>query len=405
MSDGSDGVEHMERFSELTRRIVGRTTDAWSIYHQAVHRQSEGDIIINLAVGDPDLETPEHIRNSAKAALDAGHTHYEEPAGNMALRRAIAGFQGDLSKQALTEDNICVFSGGQNALFAAALCLFEAGDEVITPDPCYVTYEGVIRASGAVMVQVSLDAGRNFALDIDAIAAAITPKTRGLLVNFPNNPTGAGITRAEADALVTLAREHQLWILSDEVYATVLFDGDFISPVHAAHGYDRIAVINSMSKSHAMTGWRVGWLAGPPDLIDHVTTLSSCMIFGCASFSQRGALTALTDGLGDIDVFRKIFKARRDVFCDALSSIPGLDVFRPAAGMFIIIDIAASGMDPNSFAQKLLDDYDVAVLPGAAFGDSLSRHVRVSLMADEVDLKQAADRMKAMMDDIRDPAG
>ncbi|WP_350333963.1 pyridoxal phosphate-dependent aminotransferase [Coralliovum pocilloporae] len=387
----------MDRFSDLTRRIAGRTTNAWHIYHQAVHRQMKGERVINLAVGDPDLETPDLIKRSAKAALDAGYTHYEEPAGNPILRQAIAAFQSDLSGQSLAEENICVFSGGQNALFAAALCLFDAGDEVIAPDPCYVTYEGVIRASGAQMVQVPLDAASGFSLDIAAMESAITPKTRGLLVNFPNNPTGAGIGPDEARELVALARRHDLWIISDEVYATILFDGDFTSPTHVADGYDKIAVVNSMSKSHAMTGWRVGWLAGPADLILHVTALSSCMIFGCASFSQQAALTALTEGLGEIETFRQIFKARRDAFCDILETIPGLGVFRPVAGMFIILDIAASGLSPTDFAQTLLDEHDVAVLPGPAFGDSLSTHVRVSLMADEQALKESARKIGLVM--------
>ena len=388
-----------ERFSDLTRRIVGRTTDAWSIYHQAIHRSEAGDDIINLAVGDPDLATPDLIRDRALAAIDEGHTHYEEPAGNSRLREVIAGFQSDLSGQSLKPENICVLSGGQNALFAAAMCIFDAGDEVLTSDPCYVTYEGVIRSAGAVMVQVPLNVANDFRLDLEAFEAAVTPRTRGLIVNFPNNPTGAGITREEAAGLVAFARKHDLWILSDEVYGTLTFDGEFVSPTHMADGYDKIAVINSMSKSHAMTGWRIGWLAAPADLVGHVTNLSSCMIFGCASFTQQAAITALTEGLGEIEAARLLYKARRDYICGQLEAISGLDVFRPVAGMFVMMDIAASGLSPNDFAQRLLDEYNVAVLPGAAFGDSLKSHLRLSLVADEHTLAQAAHRVGLLMRD------
>jgi arginine:pyruvate transaminase len=257
----------------------------------------------------------------------------------------------------------------------------------------YVTYPATVAATGATLVKVPLLAERGFHLDLDALAAAVTPRTRAILVNSPHNPTGAVMTRPELEAVARLCRRHDLWLISDEVYATLLYDGEHVSPASLPGMADRTATVSSLSKSHAMTGWRVGWLIGPAALIEHAANLALSMLYGSPPFIQDAATVALTQDGADAGAMLDRFRRRRDAVCRRLAGLPGLACTRPKGGMFVMLDIRRTGLSAEDFAQRLLAEERVCVLSGDAFGGAATGHVRLSLTAPDERLAEACNRI------------
>jgi arginine:pyruvate transaminase len=383
------------RFSSLVERIGGEGAAAWNIHARAVERRRRGDDVIILSVGDPDFDTPVPIVDAAIDSLRRGRTHYMPIVGEPELRRTIADQHSRASGQQVGPENVAVLPGAQCALFCAALCVLDAGDEIIVPEPMYVTYEAVMGTAGARIVNVKLPAARHFALDPADIAAAITPRTRAILINSPHNPTGAMLTRRDWEAVAELCRRHDLWLLSDEVYASVTFEGEHVSPAALPGMAERTVTINSLSKSHAMTGWRLGWAVAPAPLIPHVVNLALCMLYGCPGFIQDAALAALRTGPTEIEQMRVAYRARRDLVHRRLSQTAGLGCHLPAAGMFMMVDIRGTGQSAYQFSEGLLDAQGVSVLAGEAFGPSAAGHIRLSLGTPEPVLEVACDRITA----------
>ncbi|WP_158774017.1 pyridoxal phosphate-dependent aminotransferase [Cobetia sp. L2A1] len=386
------------RFSTLTDRIAGEGASAWDIHIRALKRRAAGEDITVLSVGDPDFTTPDTIIEAAKASLDKGATHYADVQGKHALREAIAERYRVASTDAKAE-NLIVMAGAQCGLYAVAQCLLEPGDEVIVPEPCYVTYEAVIQAPGAVIKRVPLKGDDGFRLEVADIAAAITPRTRAILLNSPHNPTGTLIEAAQWNAIAALCRQHDLWLISDEVYAELIFDGEHVCAAALPDMAERSVVISSLSKSHAMTGWRVGWVLGPQALIEHLTNLALCMLYGCPDFIQDAAIAALSDERqADIHVMREAYRERRDAVCDALQHCSAVHVITPQAGMFVMVDIRATGLSSQQFADRLLDEHNVSVLSAEAFGPSGAGFVRLSLTVSPLLLAAACQRLALLAD-------
>ncbi|TVU71175.1 MULTISPECIES: pyridoxal phosphate-dependent aminotransferase [Cobetia] len=389
------------RFSTLTDRIAGEGASAWDIHVRALKRRAAGEDITVLSVGDPDFTTPASIINAAKTSLDHGATHYADVQGKHALREAIA----DRYRTAgitVAPQQLIVMAGAQCGLYAVAQCLLEPGDEVIVPEPCYVTYEAVIQAPGAVIKRVPLRGDDNFRLDVSDIAAAITPRTRAILLNSPHNPTGTLIEAQQWNAIADLCRQHDLWLISDEVYAELIFDGQHICAAALPDMAERSVVISSLSKSHAMTGWRVGWVLGPEALIEHLTNLALCMLYGCPDFIQDAAIAALSQERdADIRLMREAYRERRDAVCRALEDCSAVSVITPQAGMFVMVDIRATGLSSQQFADRLLDEHAVSVLSGEAFGPSGAGFVRLSLTVSPLILSEACQRLATLAEQVR----
>lgn len=383
------------RFSSLVERIGGEGAAAWDIHTRAVERRRKGEDIILLSVGDPDFDTPAPIVAAAIESLHRGRTHYMPIIGEPALRQAIAAAHARASGQPVGPENVAVVAGAQCALFCAAMCILDEGDEIVVPEPMYVTYEALLRAAGARIVRVPLPAPRHFAVDPADIAAAITPRTRAILMNSPHNPTGAMVTAGQWQAIAELCRAHDLWLLSDEVYAALTYDGEHVSPGALPGMADRTVTINSLSKSHAMSGWRLGWAVAPADLIPHISNLALCMLYGCPGFIQDAALAALRSPPPEIEGMRAAYRARRDLVYRRLSQVAGLACHLPAAGMFMMVDVRGTGQGAQEFSRGLLDAQGVSVLAGDAFGPSAVGHVRLSLGTPDAVLEDACDRIVA----------
>ncbi len=381
------------RYAPFVRRLENKGSQAWAIHGAGVARQAQGHDVIMLSIGDPDFETPPGIVDAAIASLRAGETHYSWIEGSPALRHAIADRFQRQNGLAVSADQIVVTQGAQGGLFSAMVCIAGPGDEVIVPEPMYVTYEAVIGAAGADLVTVPLRGERGFHLDPADLAAAVTPRTRALLLNTPHNPTGAVLTRDELVAIGDICRRHDLWLVSDEVYATITFERPHVSPATIPGLADRTIVIESLSKSHAMCGWRVGWIVAPGEMSRHLYNLGLCMHYGLPTFIQAAAIDAVGGEDAAAAAMRATFRERRDLVVDRVRNMPLLDCVVPEGAMYVMIDVRGSGLGSEAFAWRLLEEADVAVLPADGFGASGRGYVRWSLTAPTPRIETAIDRL------------
>ncbi|KQT46251.1 aspartate aminotransferase [Aureimonas sp. Leaf454] len=381
------------RYSPLVERIDGPGARAWEIHGAAVAARRRGEDVILLTVGDPDFATPAPIVETAIAALRDGDTHYSDVPGRPALREAIAGHLSPGFGRNLSADEVVVTAGAQNALFSAALCLLQEGDEAIVLEPAYLTYEATLQAAGARLVRVPMPAAHGFRPDADAIRAAVTDRTRAIVLATPNNPTGVVLTRDELLAIAKIAVERDLWVISDEVYAALTFDRPHVSIASLPGMAERTVTIGSLSKSHAMTGWRVGWIAGPPDLVRHVERLELSMLYGLPGFIQEAAITAIAQHEAIAADMRRHYRARRDIVVAALAETPRLSILSPDAGMFVMVDVRRTGLSPFDFAWRLFRETGVSTLDATAFGSPADGFLRVAFTLGEERLAEACRRI------------
>lgn len=381
------------RYAKLTQRIAGDGAAAWDIHYRALAMQAEGKDVLLLSVGDPDFDTPAPIVEAAIDSLRDGRTHYSDVRGKLALRQAIARRHQQRSGQMVSADQVTVLAGAQCALFCVAQCVLDPGDEVIVAEPMYVTYEAVFGACGAKVVPVPVKPENGFRVCPEDVAARITPRTRALALNSPHNPSGASLPRATWEALAELCIAHDLWLISDEVYSELLYEGEHVSPGSLPGMAERTATLNSLSKSHAMTGWRVGWVVGSAELGSHLENLALCMLYGSPEFIQNAAVVALEQQLPELQAMREAYRQRRDLVCECLADGPGVKALKPDGGMFVMVDIRETGLSAQAFADRLLDREGVSVLAGEAFGPSAAGHIRLGLVVDTQALETACRRI------------
>ena len=388
-------------FAPLVDRLAGKRTDAWDIHYAALEAQAQGDEVFVLSIGDPDFATPASICERAISALRAGDTHYADVSGRRELRCALATMHSEETGQAVTEDQVIVTAGAQNGLFGAAMCLCQPGDEVLVPEPMYLTYEASIRCSGATLVPVPVDVKTSFHIRPQAFAERITPKTRAMFLATPNNPTGAVMTRPELQALAALAQQHDLWVVSDEVYASLTFDTPHLSIVSLPGMAERTVTLGSLSKSHAMAGWRLGWAIGPTPLIGHLSRLALCTLYGLPGFIQQAAVLAIEQRHAIVPAIRETYRRRRDLCHRMLQGVPELHCHLPEAGMFMLIDVRASGLSAHEFAWRLFQQHGVSMLDASAFGESANGLLRMGFVLDETRLAEACRRIVAFVTGLR----
>ena len=388
------------RYASLTDRIRGTGADAWAVHDLAKRRIEQGDDVILLSIGESDIGTPPAIVEQAVRSLRAGHTRYMPTAGLESLREAIARHVGQIAGTSIASERVVYFPGAQTALYAVCQCILDAGDEVIVPEPTYVTYEAVLGSTGARIVNVPLLPERRFHLEPDDVERAVTPRTRAVLLTSPHNPTGAVMTPAEITAVGEICRRHDLWLVCDEVYADLTFDAEYASPLSLSGIDDRVVSVSSLSKSHSMTGWRAGWAIGPVELAEHLTYLTMCMLYGATGFVQDAALYALTTPLDEVTELRELYRRRAAAMIDEFARVGPLEPRMPEGGMFLMLDVRSTGLSGDAFARRLLEEEDVSVLPGEGFGPSAAGHVRICVTTDEDRLREACRRIARLAGEL-----
>lgn len=383
----------MPRASSRISGIIPSGKDGWEVHFSAMSRKAAGEDIIMLSVGDHDFDSPAATVEACVTALRAGHHHYTQLPGLPQLRAAMAKVSTQSTGVETSAAQVIATPGGQSALYASVQATLDRGDHGIVVAPYYATYPGTFRAAEADFTVVETRAEDGFQPDARTIAAAIRPNTRAILINSPNNPTGAMYTRKSLEAIAALCIEHDLWLLSDEVYWT-LGGGDHISPRALPGMAERTLVINSMSKSHGMTGWRIGWVTGPESLITLLISLNLVTTYGLTDFVSRAAIEALENGYGVAEIART-YERRRKVVLDVVRGMNDLKVRGSEGGMYIMLDVRAIEPDCEKFAWALLDAQKVSVMPGISFGDAAAGHIRISLCQPEEILLDAASRIRS----------
>lgn len=388
------------KFAALTDHIDHERIDAWAVHNEAQARRDNGEAIIMLSIGqEGDEQTPADIVDAAVSSLQQGRHHYSAVEGNANLRESIAKYHARLCNQTVTAAQCTVHTGAQNALFSVALCLLQQGDEVILSEPHYTTYPATLTASGATPVKLPVSADNDFVLDPENIRSAITPKTRAIVLNSPSNPLGTLYTREQYEAILAMCLEHDIWLISDEVYTPLVEPEQRISPA-SLPGADKLCVtISSLSKSHRMTGWRVGWVVAPLSLAEHIGRLSLCMHYGLPPFIQDAAVKAMESE--DISAtVRTAMKERRALIHKTLKPTGGVSLFDSGVGMFVVLDVSKTQMTADQFARQLLAKHAVATLPCDGFGSAGKYLLRVGLCVDGEQLVVACQRMNQFMQEL-----
>lgn len=382
----------MPRPSSRISGIVPSGKDGWEVHFEGWRRKLAGDDIIMLSVGDHDFDTPSETVEACVAAVRGGHHHYTQLPGIPALRQAMAKVSTRATGVPTSADEVIATPGGQSALYAAAQAVLDPGDHAVVVAPYYATYPGTFRAAGADFSVVETSAEDGFQPRAAEIEKALTPRTRAILLNTPNNPTGAVYSRASLEAIADICRRRDLWLISDEVYWS-LVGGAHVSPRALPGMAERTLVINSMSKSHGMTGWRIGWLTGPADIITLLVSLNLVSTYGISDFVSRAAIEALENDYG-VEWIAQLYAGRRKVFLDAIRGINNIVVRGSEGGMYVMLDVRAIEPDSEKFAWALLDAEKVTVMPGASFGEAAEGHIRIALTQPDDILKESADRLR-----------
>ena len=382
------------RYASITSRLQGLGGAKWEVHLKARKLIEDGHAIIMMTIGEPDIPVAEELMNVLEASMRAGRTRYSDGRGEPQILKALAQKYSKRTGRIVTEKNICCLPGTQTALYAVMMALVETGDEVIVGDPLYATYDGVISSTGAVRVSVPLDPANGFHLRAEDVERAITPRTKVLLLNSPHNPTGAVLSVQEITAIAEVCERHDLWILSDEVYEDLIFDAKFASPFDMERFANRTIAVSSISKSHAAPGFRSGWCAGPEEFCKLLLPISESMLFGSQPFIADMTAHAVASEPLAARAMRTAFIRRVNIILQALGQEEALVCYRPQSGMFVLVDVKRTGLSGDEFASRLLDEEQVAVMPGESFGAQTNGFIRISLTVPDETIREATMRIK-----------
>jgi len=371
---------------QLSQRITGITgggSDGWDVFYKARRMIAEGENVIELTIGEHDIRTDPVILAAMDRSARGGHTGYAMVPGTQALRETVAARIQDRTGVPTTFENILITPGGQAALFAAHAATCNTGDRALYIDPYYATYPGTIRGIGADPVVVRTHASDAFQPRAEDIAAEAAKGAASLLINSPNNPTGTVYSAETLEGIAKVCREHDLWLISDEVYDTQVWEGEHISPRSLPNMADRTLVVGSMSKSHAMTGSRVGWICGPKEVISHLINLATHTTYGVPGFIQDAAAFAIDQGPDLEDGVAAPFRRRREIAREILADQNTVGLIPAQGAMYLMLDVRATGLSGEAFANSLLDTHKIATMPGESFGTAAHGHVRVAMTVDD----------------------
>nr|WP_275527988.1 pyridoxal phosphate-dependent aminotransferase [Geitlerinema sp. PCC 9228] len=385
----------MVKLSERVSQVTPSLTLAISAKAKAM--KAEGKDVCSFSAGEPDFDTPEHIKTAAKEALDAGKTKYGPVAGEPALREAIAKKLKNDNQLDYTAENVIVTNGGKHSLYNLMVALLDPGDEVIIPVPYWVSYPEMVKLASGVPVFLPAFRDNDYKITPEALRSAITEKTRLLVLNSPANPTGSVYSPAEIRALAEVVAEADIWVVSDEIYEKILYDGAQHLSIGAASvaAFERTVVSSGFAKAYSMTGWRLGYLAGNRELIQAVSSIQSHSTSNVCTFAQYGAIAALESSQDCVEEMRQAFAERRKLMGDRLQAMPGIQVSMPYGAFYFFVDIRPTGQNSLDFCQKLLDSQQVAAIPGVAFGDD--KAIRLSYATDRETIEKGMDRLEKFL--------
>lgn len=376
------------RVSQVTPSIT------LAIAAKAKAMKGEGIDVCSFSAGEPDFDTPAHIKAAAQKALDEGKTKYGPAAGEPKLREAIARKLQNENGLAYKAENVIVTNGGKHSLFNLMLAAIEPGDEVIIPAPYWLSYPEMVTLAGGISVIVPTDATTGYKITPEQLRKSLTPKTKLFILNSPSNPTGMVYTPEEIKALAEVVVEADIFVVSDEIYEKILYDG----ATHLCIGslgeeiFARTIVSNGFAKGYSMTGWRIGYLAGPIDVIKATSTIQSHSTSNVCTFAQYGAIAALESSQDCVEQMRQAFAKRRQVMLERLNAIPGLTCPKPDGAFYLFPDISKTGLKSLQFCDALLEEEQVAAIPGIAFG--ADDNIRLSYATDMATIEKGMDRLE-----------
>ncbi len=378
----------------LAKRMARLGTEtAFEVLVKAKALEAQGRDIIHLEIGEPDFDTPRNIVDAAVDALHKGFTHYGPSAGLMELRQVIAQYVGETRRVNVTPEEVVVVPGGKPIIFFSILALAEEGDEVIYPNPGFPIYESMINYVGAKAVPIRLREELDFRLDVDELAALINNRTKLIILNSPQNPTGGVLEKKDIDAIARAIGDRNIAVLSDEIYSRLIFDGEHHSIMSINGMKERTILLDGFSKTYAMTGWRMGYGVMRADLATHIARLMTNSSSCTASFSQIAGIEALCGPQESVDVMCAEFQKRRDIMVGGLNKIKGFSCRLPKGAFYVFPNITKTGWPSKKLADALLDDAGVAALSGTAFGDFGEGYLRFSVANSIENIEKALDRV------------
>lgn len=392
------------KYSDLVDRIAPEAAskqDPWAVHTLASKKAAAGQDIVMLSIGqEVDETTPLLVVNEAVASLHAGNHHYTEERGSEALRQSIARYHSSMTGQSVSADQCIVYAGAQNSLYALAQVLLQPGDSVIISEPYYTTYAATFSSSGAELIKVPVTKANAYQLDVDAIASHIKPSTRAIVLNSPNNPMGTFYSLDEYTAIMALCEQYDLWLVLDAVYLDIVDRSVIDLPHQLSAANERLVTVGSLSKSHRMTGWRLGWVVGPESLVQHLTRLSTCMHYGLAPFIMEAGIVAIDQASETPQIVRETIERRRRIAYPILNNITEAELIDSGQGMFMLLDVTRLQVSALDFALHLLEGYNVAVLPCDGFGETGENLVRIGLCVDDQKIKSACEQIVACVKEI-----
>ncbi len=374
------------------------TETAFETLAKAKELERQGKSIIHLEIGEPDFDTPLHIRDAAKKALDDGFTHYGPSAGQLELRESIAKHQTERQGYKVSADNVIVTPGGKPVMFFTIMALIEEGDEVIYPNPGFPIYESMIRYMGGTPVPMQLNEETGYNADIDDLKSLVTPRTKLMIVNSPNNPCGSVIPETDLKRIAEIALENDIVVMADEIYKDMYYgDQEHVSITKFPGMRDRTVILDGFSKSYAMTGWRLGYGVFPDFLVEPIVRLMTNSVSCTSVFCQMAAIAALEGPQDSVWMMMEEFTKRRDLVVEGLNSLPGITCPEPKGAFYAFPNIRGTGLSSQEFAEKAMYDAGVALLAGTAFGQYGDGYVRISFANSQENLQEAIERLRTIL--------
>jgi len=378
-------------FAERMTRLGTET--AFVVLAKAKALEAQGRKIVHLEIGEPDFDTPKHIVDAGIQALQDGYTHYTAAAGMPDMREAVAKYAGELRGLSFNPDQVVITPGAKPIMFYAIMVIANEGDEVIYPNPGFPIYESVINFIGARPVPIPLRIENDFRIDIDEFLGLVTDRTRLIIINSPQNPTGGVLTREDLEAIAKVAIERNIVVFSDEIYSKIVYDGNHVSIASFPGMAERTVILDGMSKTFAMTGWRLGYGIMPQKLAEGVTRLQTNVVSCTAAFAQRIIPSALFGPQDEPQRMVTEFKKRRDVIVDGLNKIPGIKCIRPNGAFYAFPDVRSLGLSSSVLEDRILNDAGVAVLAGTSFGQFGEGFLRLSYANSVENINLALERL------------